>query len=215
MDPPSTNPCDACDARCCRIYLVHLTGEDAWRIATFLDAPIESFAASLPQAVRSGTGFVLEKDGPAHDLVLGTSPGPDRRCSFLGEGGRCSIYRVRPRACSRFPARAEGGRVAAREGIACGPGAWSEAAMARRSWRAELEREVREIALHETVVAVWNERVLDGGDGASRTLADFLGYLGDAYGWLARFRRALRPRERSGAAFLERVGETLRDLPAR
>jgi Fe-S-cluster containining protein len=211
MPLPRASPCDACDARCCRAYAVHLTLDDVGRLADGLDVPSRTFAAPLPQRERSAVGFILEPGGPTHDLVLGQRPSsdPERGCMFLS-GGRCSVYAHRPRACRRFPAARAGDRVVAREGIVCGTARWAEA-MARRSWRAELERERRELAVHGVVVATWNERILDPAAGA-RSFADFLEHLADAHVWLARFRRALRHREQDGEPFLNRLREILREL---
>jgi hypothetical protein len=102
--------------------------------------------------------------------------------------------------------------VVAREGIICGTAPWRDA-MARRSWRAELEHERRELAIHDVFVATWNERVLRPG-ARPPTFEAFLDHLVDAHGWLARFRQALPHREQDGEPFLGRIREILRELPA-
>ncbi len=211
MPVPRASPCDGCDARCCRAYSVQLTIDDAGRLARALDVPIRRFAAHLPQPVRTETGFMLDRSARTHDLVLGHRAEPDPAgCVFL-EGGRCSVYRVRPRACRRFPAAAENGRVVAREGIVCGTARWA-AAMGQRSWRAELEREQREVALHAVVVADWNARVERGGE-RPLPLERFLEHLEDAWSVVARLRETVRPSERAGGALLGRVREILAELP--
>ena len=212
MAAPGASPCHECDARCCSAYSVHLTLDDTGRIAAGLDLPLRRFAAHLPQPAPTATGFLLEPGGRTHDLVLGHRPEgeAEQGCLFL-EHGRCSVYRFRPRACRRFPAAAEGGRIVAREGTACGARAWA-GCMTRRCWRAELERERREVALHEVAVRAWNEKV-EGDGGGRRPLAAYLEHLEDAWSVVARLRRALRPRDRSGDAFLGRVCEILRCLP--
>lgn len=206
------SPCDACDSRCCRAYAVHLTLDDVGRLADGLDVHLHHFATASPQQAPSPTGFLLEPGGAAHDLLLGHRPpsDPERGCIFLRDG-RCAVYPLRPRACRRFPATLDGDRVIAREGIVCGAAPWTEA-MAWRSWRAELERERRELAVHGVAVAAWNERILGAG-GGPRSLAQFLDHLADAHAFLARFRTALRHREQDGEPFLERVREILRELP--
>ncbi len=212
----TTSPCDACDARCCRTYAVQLTGDDVSRIAAGLGLAVQEFTAFTPQAARTETGFLLERDGPTHDLVLradgaGVSP---RACVFLraagGREGRCGAYASRPRACRRFPAMERDGAVAVRDEIPCATGAW-EKSIRRRSWRAALERERREIALHAAIVAIWNERI--GAAGAPpRTVLEFLDHLAEAYLFVTRLRGALLPRDRSGPVFVRRVAETLRQL---
>jgi Fe-S-cluster containining protein len=206
------SPCDACDAGCCRAYAVHLTLDDVGRLASGLDLPARTFAAPAPQPIATPSGFLLARGGPTHDLVLGHRPpsDPERGCLFLRDG-RCSAYAHRPRACRRFPAAVAADRVVVREGILCATAGW-EGAMDRRSWRAELERERREQAVHAVVVAAWNERVLDPGAGATG-FEGFLDHLADAWGWLGRYRRALPHRERDGAPFLERLREVLTALP--
>lgn len=212
MPLPRASPCDACDARCCRAYAVHLTLDDVGRLADGLDASLRSFVAPRLQREPDGAGFLLARGGPTHDLILGHRPSPDggTACQFL-EGGRCSVYRLRPRACRRFPAVVAGGRVVAREGIICGTAPWVEV-MARRSWRAELEHERRELAVHVAVVAAWNDRFEDPAAGP-RTFGDFLDHLESAYAWLARFRQALRHREQHGEPFLRHLREMVRALP--
>ena len=207
------SPCDACDARCCRAYAVHLTLDDVGRLADGLDLPLPTVIAHRPQPAPAATGFLLAPGGPTHDLVLGHRPpsDPEPGCHFL-EAGRCAVYAIRPRACRRFPAAVADGRVVAREGIICGTAPWRDA-MGQRSWRAELEHERREVAIHEVFVAVWNERI--AGPGARpRSFEQFLDHLVDAHGWLARFRRALPHREQDGEPFLGRIREILRELPA-
>lgn len=210
---PRASPCDGCDARCCRgAYSIHLTLDDVARISSGLDLAPARFAASQPQVTPSATGFLLERGGRTHDLALGfrLPPDPEPGCMFL-QDGRCSAYGVRPRACRRFPAAAEGGRVVAREGIVCGTARWA-AAMGQRSWRAELEREQREVALHAVVVADWNARVERGGE-RPLPLERFLEHLEDAWSVVARLRETVRPSERAGGALLGRVREILAELP--
>jgi Fe-S-cluster containining protein len=182
------------------------------RLSRGLDLPPWRFAAVQPQPERTATAFLLEPGGPTHALVLGVRPPSDAEpgCIFL-QGGRCSVYSLRPRACRRFPAAERRGKVVAREGIVCGTARW-EGAMGRRSWRAELERERREVALHAVAVLAWNERIEQGRAGALE-LDHYLEHLEDAWSVVARLRETLPPRERSGEAFLGRVREILRELP--
>jgi Fe-S-cluster containining protein len=213
----TTSPCETCDARCCRVYSVHLTGDDVSRIGGGLGLPMQEFVAFAPQRAPTEMGFLLEHGGPTHDLVLRTDgdDAPFRACVFLralpAGGGRCGAYAFRPRACRRFPAMEQGGTAAVRDGVVCAPGAW-DGSERRRAWRVELERERREIALHAAVVAIWNEQIVADGGAPPRTALELLEHLGDAYRFVARLRTALRPRDRSGPAFVERVAETLRQL---
>lgn len=209
-----TSPCDGCDARCCRVYVVPVSGDDAFRLARATGVPLHRLVACAPQREPDGPGFLLDPDGPAHVLVLAAQAGhPMAACAFLveeGGGGRCGAYAARPRACRRFPAVSEGGRVGAREGTPCPPGAWSEAHLAGLSWRVALAREERELALYGEVVADWNARVHARGPATAHA---FLDHLGETYAWLTRWRAALAPAERRGAPFLARARYALAALP--
>lgn len=221
--PPRT-PCDGCDARCCRSYTVHVTGSDAYRIASGTGLEMIQFVGYLPQAERTDTGFLLEPGGPTYDLILETAPSGDARkpCLFLRVdpqtgAGRCGIYALRPGACRRFPAMrldaAGDGAIGVRDGIVCPEGAWDGYPIDRLSWRVALAREERERELHAVVVAEWNARVEAARETAPRTVEQYLDHLSDAYRWITRMRHALRPRESAGPALLLRVGEALREFP--
>lgn len=213
---PTTSPCDTCDARCCSAYAVHVTGDDAWRIAEGLGLPLHGFLAYAPQALRTGTGFLLEPGGPSYDLLLAHATTSDVRppCVFLraGDGGppRCGVYALRPRACRRFPAARLEGSYGVRDDIVCPPGAWEDHDMGRLSWRVALGREDREAESYAAVVGVWNERVESAARHAAPTVLDYLDYLAEAYRWLVPWRATLRPAERIGARYVERVRDTLR-----
>jgi Fe-S-cluster containining protein len=217
------SPCDGCDARCCRSYTVHVTGSDAYRIASGTGLEMIQFLGYLAQAERTETGFLLQPGGPTYDLILETAPSgePRRPCLFLrvdpetGEG-RCGIYALRPAACRRFPAmRLHGpdGGIGVRDGIVCPDGAWDGYPIDRLSWRVALGHEEREHELYAVVVGEWNARVEAARGITPRTVEQYLDHLWDAYGWITRMRHALRPRDRAGPALLLRVGEALREFP--
>jgi Fe-S-cluster containining protein len=222
---PLPSPCDGCDARCCRSYTVHVTGADAFRIASGTGLEMVEFVGYLPQVARTDLGFLLEPDGPTYDLILETArtDEPRKPCLFFrvddatGEG-RCGVYALRPGACRRFPAilrdgERGGGRVDVRDGIVCPDGAWGGHPMDRLSWRVALAREARDRELYAVVVADWNARVEAARGKPARTVEQYLDHLSEAYGWITRMRRALPPRESAGPGLLLRVGETLRELP--
>ncbi len=216
---PTTSPCDGCDARCCSAYAVHLTGDDVLRLAEGTGLAPHAFVTWALQAERTGTGFVVRPGGPSHDLMLShaRASGPRPPCPFLrADGGgppRCGVYALRPRVCRRFPAVRAGDGYAVRDGIVCATGAWAHDDMARLSWRVAIAREEREAETYAAVVAVWNERVERGSAHPVEGVVGFLDWLADAYGWLARWRATLRPTDRAGPAFLERIRRTLRAFP--
>ncbi|HEY6002422.1 MAG TPA: YkgJ family cysteine cluster protein [Anaeromyxobacter sp.] len=218
-----TSPCDGCDARCCRSYTVHVTGADAYRIASGLGLEMVRFLGYVAEVERSETGFLLEAGGPTFSIILETARTgePRRPCLFFrvdpatGEG-RCGIYPLRPDACRRFPAyRRDDGGIAAREEVVCPDGAWVGHPMDRLSWRVALAREERERELYAVVVAEWNARVEAERGRPARTVERYLDHLSDAYGWITRMRHALPPRESAGPGLLVRVGEALREFPGR
>jgi Fe-S-cluster containining protein len=211
---PPASPCDACDARCCRVYVVPLTGDDAFRLARATGVPLHRLVACAPQHEPEAPGFLLEPDGPVHQLVLAAQAGhPIAPCAFLREEGgvgRCGAYAARPRACRRFPAVREGRSIGAREGTPCPPGAW-RGRMAALSWRVALAREEREAALWAEVVSDWNGRLR--ARAAPKTVLAWLDHLAETYAFLVPWRAALRPSERRGAAFLARARYALASLP--
>jgi len=212
---PAPGPCDACDARCCRTYVVPLTGEDAWRLSRGAGIPLHRLVACAAQHEPTAAGFLLEPGGPTHDLVLAAQAcHPMAPCLFLreeGGRGRCGAYEFRPRACRRFPAVRTAGGIASREGIVCPEGSWPAARMRGLSWRVALAREEREAALYAEVVADWNRRV--GARGAPAGALAWLDHLAETYAFLVPWRAALRPAERAGEAFLVRAREALAALP--
>ena len=217
MAIPPSSPCDACDARCCRVYVVPLTGEDAWRLAVGARRSLHRLVACAPQPEPTPAGFLLEPGGPTHELVLAAQAcHPMAPCTFLREAdgvGRCAAYPYRPRACRRFPAVRSARGVEARDGIVCPGGAWSGGRMRGLSWRVALAREEREAALYAEVVADWNGRVLERG--APSSALAWLDHLAETYAFLVRWRAALRPAQRAGAPFLARARAALDALPRR
>ena len=73
-------------ANCCKTTGPLFTDKDIQRIAKYLRMKIVDFTN---QYLR------IDED---NDYVLKTLP-----CSFLGADNYCSIYQVRPKACSEFP----------------------------------------------------------------------------------------------------------------
>ena len=73
-------------ANCCKTTGPLFTDKDIQRIAKYLRMKVVDFTN---QYLR------IDED---NDYVLKTLP-----CSFLGADNYCSIYQVRPKACSEFP----------------------------------------------------------------------------------------------------------------
>jgi Fe-S-cluster containining protein len=194
--------------------VVPLTGEDAWRLSRGSGIPLHRLVACAAQHEPSAAGFLLEPGGPAHDLVLAAQAcHPMEPCVFLrneGGRGRCGAYPFRPRACQRFPAVRTASGIGSRDGIVCPGGPWPAARMRGLSWRVALAREEREAALYAEVVADWNRRIV--ARGAPAAALEWLDDLAETYAFLIPWRAALRPSQRTGAAFLARAREALAAL---
>jgi Fe-S-cluster containining protein len=183
---PIVSPCIGCDARCCRAYTVVVTGTDAFRIARGTGLAMLRFLAYRTQPVPTSTGFLLQRAGPTHDLILKTAPadGGQEPCIFLGDdhgGGRCRIYPLRPDACRRFPAAHGPEGIQVRRNTVCPAGAWTDHPMDRLSWRVALAREQRHAELYSDVVADWNARVDAGAAGSPPTIERYLHHLFEVY----------------------------------
>ena len=186
MSSTSSSPCFGCDARCCRSYAVVVTGSDAFRIARGTGLRMVEFLAYRTQSVQTSRGFLLERAGPTHDLILRTvrTDGGPEPCVFLGEvrgGGRCGIYPLRPDACRRFPAMHDTRGVTVRKQLICPQGAWDGHPMDRLSWRVALAREERHAELYSDVVGDWNALVEAGAAGSPLSVEQYLDHLSEVY----------------------------------
>jgi Fe-S-cluster containining protein len=212
---PGPFPCETCDARCCRVYVVPLTGEDAVRLSSASGVSLHRLVACAPQPEPTPAGFLLDPGGPTHDLVLAAQAcHPMAPCAFLreeGGRGRCGAYPVRPRACRRFPAVRAGSGVASRDGIPCPGGPWPAERMRGVSWQVALLREERDAALYAEVVGDWNDRLRARGEPAP-ALA-WLDHLAETYAFLGRWRASLAPRQRVGGSLPALARAVLRGLP--
>jgi Fe-S-cluster containining protein len=81
--------CTAC-ANCCRSLNVYLTPDDAARLATGLDIPLEAV-----------TTRYIDRDSAAEYDEWGRFK--DQPCAFLA-GKLCSVYPHRPETCRTYPA---------------------------------------------------------------------------------------------------------------
>ena len=123
-------PCSDCDSRCCRAFVVPLTGSDIFRIQSAMGLSLWDFVArwedptgEISRGVAPHFRFL---DEPQTPFVIGLLHKPSRleagttRCCFLSESvdscSHCSIYEHRPRPCRIFPATIDkAGQVCDRE----------------------------------------------------------------------------------------------------
>jgi Fe-S-cluster containining protein len=172
---------DACRAKdCCRTTRVVLTGRDLVRLVRALELETSQFALAVRSDGDEPPGFLLEPQGPGHELVLrkNGAVGPDGApCVFLVETNdghaRCGAGASRPAVCQAYPAAVCDGRLRIVDG-ACSCRRWSllDLAAGERdlAWAAARESEE-----HAGVVRAWNADVRERG--GARTVEDYCGYL--------------------------------------
>jgi Fe-S-cluster containining protein len=161
--------CAACEGRCCRDYVVLLSGYDVARLAEATGLlPVEFVAlrridAISKTALPSGHGARLEAGGHAFSTVLDKRPGPGSECVFLMNirtgRSRCGVYSHRPSACAAFPFTLRHGTVAPRAEACCGRDAWNIATVDLVARKQSVLRVDLEWAVHELVLQCWNDRV--------------------------------------------------------
>jgi Fe-S-cluster containining protein len=202
-------PCHDCHGKCCRFYIVPITGFDVWRISTALHLDPTSFvvAGGQREGDKFNDGFILQPDEKPRYLALDKRGKFDRfkPCTFLVDlangSGRCGIYEHRPAACRVYPMTLNDGAVDLHESIVCTPGNWTPEEVRHRRWVSMLRESYMEFDIYGEVVKRWNTRVAYAG-GAELTLKDFLNYIMNAYSRIAEIERDTPP------TTLSRVRET-------
>lgn len=104
------NPCDLCDARCCKEYLVTVTSFDVLKIIKRTCVKPEKFCHLAPCNIlnydtRAMLSCYSGRYSTEHLLALKSWP-----CHFL-KAGRCSIYPYAPLACRQYPYSIEGKKM--------------------------------------------------------------------------------------------------------
>ncbi len=104
------NPCDFCDARCCKEYLVTVTSFDVLRVSESCNIAPEKFCYLAPCNILNydPRAVLLCYHGRyslEHLLAFRSWP-----CYFL-KGGRCSIYQHAPLTCKQYPYTAKGKKM--------------------------------------------------------------------------------------------------------
>ena len=189
MSDTAPNPCSPC-GKCCRSYIVPVSGYDIWRICRGQQLAPQNFLVAIP-VEEQVTGLFQLQAGGANFALLLDKRGPFKRtqpCVFLmelGEGySSCGIYADRPITCRTYPMVIWDRALSLGTNALCPPGAWAPREVARPSWRTHLQRAHLDFDLYHEVVARWNARV------AARThltfgLPDYYSYLLNVYDRLA------------------------------
>lgn len=158
------NPCRNC-SRCCRAYLVPITGRDIWRIWRSQRLAPSKFSLPVEVEDKRPDAFRLVANGEPHILILDKAGElrPDSPCVFLMQlpGGfdRCAIYQDRPAACRAYPMVPAAERVAVNPRALCPPNSWSEVDTGKSTWRVIVREADLEYDVYSLVVAHWNDRV--------------------------------------------------------
>jgi Fe-S-cluster containining protein len=98
----SAFPCDKCDAKCCRNYIICLTAADLAKLAKInrLDGVIAIPAEEIKS--KSIPFFSILDAGTIKKFALCLRKDRKETCIFL-KGNKCSIYPNRPKRCRIYP----------------------------------------------------------------------------------------------------------------
>lgn len=179
------NPCRNC-SRCCRAYLVPITGRDIWRIWRSQRLAPSKFALSVEMEEERPDAFRLVANGDFQILILDKAGElrPDSPCIFLMQlpGGfdRCGIYQDRPSACRAYPMVPAPERVAVNPKALCPPNSWSEDDTGKENWRTIVREADLEYDVYSLVVAHWNDHVARHPD-RPFALDEYCGFLFNVY----------------------------------
>lgn len=143
--------CATCEGRCCREYVVPVSGHDIVELAGATGLRPEQFVvllrdSELAAGPPGGDGVRLVADGPLLSMVLDKKHGSDERapCVFLinmrSGRSRCGVYAHRPVVCAAFPFEFRHGSIAPREDAVCGAESWYIAALDLPAKRAQVLR---------------------------------------------------------------------------
>ncbi len=180
------DPCGPC-GRCCRDFVVPLSGLDLWRLVRSQRLAPEDFTVSFPAKEPSAQSFILEPAGP--HLLLGLDKrgafAVGRPCVFLLELdglSRCGVHADRPVVCRAYPMALTAGAIRRSPDAACPSGAF-EGPAAFADWGPVLAEHSLAWEIHGRAAARWNARVHAAG--ARLPLSLFLALLVDLHDQLA------------------------------
>ena len=162
--------CATCDGRCCRFYLVLVSGHDIAGITNATGLSPHRFVVlfrddEVAFELPGGSGARLVADGPTMSMALDRYYDlPARpRCVFLMElpdsQARCAVYSRRPAVCASFPFEINDGIASVRDDTICGPDSFRIAGHDLQSRGLNVARAAFEWRLHRVIIAHWNEYV--------------------------------------------------------
>ncbi|HEY9072081.1 MAG TPA: YkgJ family cysteine cluster protein [Candidatus Ozemobacteraceae bacterium] len=120
-------PCERCDARCCRSYIVPLNGADLTRLAGHLGLPPEEWCSLEPVSknIEEYLYFSVRLAGPDRFVVC-LRRGDNGACLFHRRSSpqaACGIHVARPGMCRSYPITFCSGKAEHTDGCIC-PERW-------------------------------------------------------------------------------------------
>jgi Fe-S-cluster containining protein len=185
-DRGGAQPCDTCEAGCCRGFNLVIEGFDAYRIARDLKLPMIDFI-DLRWTDKADGDHRLVLDGAAAErrwfrlmlLRVGyLHPQHAQRCIFLvsvGAQARCAVYASRPTMCRTYPSFLADGLLGTGGGRYCPPDAWHLESMNLPLLRRRQLFRSRHQAIYDYLCDAWTARVT--GEREVRSAKDFCRYL--------------------------------------
>lgn len=122
-----TTPCERCDSRCCRTYIVPLNGIDIVRISLHLGTPISEWCVLEPisEQISEYAYFSIRLTGETRYIVC--LKRENGSCMFLQRSSlraACGIYEARPGMCRSYPITYCAGSAEHTDGCIC-PERWA------------------------------------------------------------------------------------------
>lgn len=146
------NPCEFCDAQCCKDYIITVTSFDVKRIMGKTRRKFGEIASLEPlRMLNYDNDTVLEcyEGKLRYEYVLALKSHP---CMFL-ENSRCKVHGFAPLVCRLYP-HDSGGKMAARARCPPIPGA----IYSLTGPHPDLERYRKQISRYKELVAKWNRK---------------------------------------------------------
>lgn len=146
------NPCEFCDARCCKEHVITVTSFDILRIMNKTGKKFEEFAVLEPLRILNfDNDTVLEcyENGMRYDYVLALKSHP---CIFLRKN-RCKIHEFAPLVCGCYPFN-QAGRMLERKRCP----AISSLAFGIFGTNGNFKAYAKQLKDYKRIVAEWNRK---------------------------------------------------------
>lgn len=119
-------PCERCDARCCRTYIVPLNGADILRLSKSLETSITDWCSLEPisEPIEEYSYFSIRLTGD--ERYVACLKRENDSCMFLQRSNlrtACGIHEARPGMCRSYPITFSSGKAEHTDGCIC-PERW-------------------------------------------------------------------------------------------